>query len=63
MIHPDNFAVRKLYDGLGFEEAGNCTLAEAYLSTGDEEMLPEDKGKSNPEKYLRRSGLIMEMLS
>lgn len=63
MIHPDNIAVKKLYDGLGFEEAGRCTLAEAYLSNMDDDMVPADGGKSNPEKYMRRAGLIMERLS
>ena len=63
MIHPDNIVVKKLYDGLGFEEAGLCTLSEAYRSNGDEDMSPLDGGKSDPNKYLRRAGFIMERLS
>jgi GNAT superfamily N-acetyltransferase len=62
MIHPDNAVVKKLYEGLGFVDAGNCTLAEAIISNMDEDMLPPDLGKSNPEKYGIRRGLIMERL-
>jgi GNAT superfamily N-acetyltransferase len=40
MIHPSNIVVKDLYDGLGFVDAGRCTLAEAFLSTGDEKLLP-----------------------
>lgn len=63
MIKPDNVSVRKLYEGLGFVEAGRCTLAEAYISNLDENLVPADGGKSNPERYLTRGGLIMEKLS
>ncbi|KAG0650683.1 hypothetical protein D0Z07_2250 [Hyphodiscus hymeniophilus] len=63
MIHPDNVVVKKLYDGLGFVDAGNCTLAEAYLSNFDDDMLPADQGRSNPEKYWSRQGLVMERSS
>ncbi|KAH7364548.1 hypothetical protein BKA65DRAFT_491588 [Rhexocercosporidium sp. MPI-PUGE-AT-0058] len=59
MIHPRNVVVKKLYEGLGFVDAGNCTLAEAYLSNGDAEMLPADGGASQPEKYHVRQGIIM----
>ncbi|KAL2064769.1 hypothetical protein VTL71DRAFT_3908 [Oculimacula yallundae] len=44
MIHPSNVVVKRLYEGLGFGDAGYCTLAEAYRSNGDEEMLPADGG-------------------
>lgn len=40
-------------------DAGNCTLAEAFLSNGDREMLPPDGGDSEPEKYHARQGIIM----
>jgi GNAT superfamily N-acetyltransferase len=63
MIHPRNIVVKKLYEGLGFEDAGKCTLAEAYISNGDSNMLPSDGGKSDPEKYLNRLGTIMEKVS
>ncbi|CZR50759.1 related to GNAT family acetyltransferase [Phialocephala subalpina] len=63
MIHPRNVVVKKLYVGLGFVDAGNTTLAEAYLANGDAEMLPPDGGKSDPEKYHNRLGLIMERVS
>ncbi|KAH9220437.1 hypothetical protein DL95DRAFT_383367 [Leptodontidium sp. 2 PMI_412] len=59
MIHPRNVLVKKLYEGLGFVDAGNCTLAEAYLSNGDAEMLPADGVASDPEKYHVRLGIIM----
>lgn len=62
MIHPNNVVVKKLYDGLGFVDAGNVTLAEAYFSNGDTELLPADGGASDPEKYHWRGGLIMERL-
>jgi len=60
MIHPRNIVVKKLYEGLGFVDAGNCTLAEAYISNGDANMLPLDGGASDPEKYLSRLGIVME---
>ena len=63
MIHPNNIVVKKLYDGLEFVEAGKCTLAEAYISNGDEEMVPADGGKSEPQKYWTRAGIIMERMS
>jgi GNAT superfamily N-acetyltransferase len=63
MIHPANVVVKKLYYGLGFVDAGIVTLAEAYLSNCDSELLPPDGGASEPEKYHFRAGLIMERLS
>ncbi|KAE9381706.1 hypothetical protein N431DRAFT_359987 [Stipitochalara longipes BDJ] len=63
MIHPRNIVVKKLYEGLGFEDAGKCTLAEAYISNGDANMLPLDGGISDPEKYLNRLGTIMEKVN
>lgn len=63
MIHPDNIVVKRLYDGLGFIDAGRTTLAEAYISNFDEDMLPADGGKSNPERYWSRRGLIMERVT
>jgi hypothetical protein len=63
MIHPRNIVVKELYKGLGFVDAGNCTLAEAYISNGDANMLPLDGGASDPEKYLNRLGIIMEKVN
>jgi hypothetical protein len=63
MIHPRNIVVKKLYEGLGFVDAGNCTLAEAYISNGDANMLPLDGGASDPGKYLNRLGIIMEKVN
>jgi GNAT superfamily N-acetyltransferase len=63
MIHPRNVVVKKLYEGLGFVDAGKCTLAEAYISNGDANMLPLDGGTSAPEKYLNRLGTVMEKVN
>lgn len=63
MIHPRNIVVKKLYEGLGFVDAGKCTLAEAYISNGDSNMLPLDGGTSDAEKYLNRLGTIMEKVN
>jgi GNAT superfamily N-acetyltransferase len=60
MIKPDNVVVKKMYGGLGFVDAGMCTLAEAFEANGDEGMVPADGGKSQPEKWNNRLGLIME---
>ncbi|KAL3493971.1 hypothetical protein BJX62DRAFT_234827 [Aspergillus germanicus] len=56
MVKPENHATVSLYHGLGFAEAGKCTLAEALVANGDEDLLPED---ISGEKYSSRSGLIM----
>ncbi|KAE8452150.1 hypothetical protein EG329_001617 [Mollisiaceae sp. DMI_Dod_QoI] len=63
MIHPKNIVVKKLYEGLGFVDAGTTTLAEAYFSNGDMELLPPDGGASDPGKYHTRAGIIMERVS
>lgn len=63
MIKPDNVVIKKLYYGLGFVDAGNCTLAEAFIANGDEGMLPADGGASQPDKYHNRVGLIMEKVT
>jgi GNAT superfamily N-acetyltransferase len=63
MIHPRNIVVKKLYEGLGFVDAGKCTLAEAYISNGDANLLPLDGGTSDPEKYLNKFGMIMEKVN
>lgn len=56
MVKPGNHATVSLYRGLGFAEAGKCTLAEALIANGDKDLLPED---ISGEKYTSRSGLIM----
>ncbi|KAF4637731.1 hypothetical protein G7Y89_g337 [Cudoniella acicularis] len=63
MIHPDNAVVKRLYDGMGFVDAGRCTLSEAFVQNGDESLLPADGGKGEPEKYFNRLGLIMEKIA
>ena len=56
MVKPENNAMVKLYEGLGFMHAGKCTLAEALKANGDGELVPVDGGGP---KYQERSGLIM----
>lgn len=58
MIKPDNTGAVRLYEGLGFEHAGMCTLAEALKANGDGDALPADGGG---ERYQRRSGYIMTL--
>lgn len=62
-IAPDNLTARKLYFGLGFQDAGNCTFIEAYNANGDPELAPADGGFGNPERYHSRLGLIMEKVT
>lgn len=56
MVKPENHATVSLYRGLGFAEAGKCTLAEALVANGDKDLLPDS---ISGEKYTSRSGLIM----
>ncbi|KAI2852209.1 hypothetical protein CBS11350_687 [Aspergillus niger] len=56
MVKPENHATVSLYRGLGFVEAGKCTLAEALVANGDKDLLPDN---ISGEKYTSRSGLIM----
>ncbi|KAL3444610.1 hypothetical protein BJX65DRAFT_310796 [Aspergillus insuetus] len=56
MVKPENHATVSLYRGLGFADAGKCTLAEALVANGDEDLLPAD---ISGQKYSSRSGLIM----
>lgn len=58
MIKPDNTDAVRLYEGLGFEHAGTCTLVEALKANGDGDAVPADGGG---EKYQRRSGYIMTL--
>lgn len=46
-----------MYDGLGFVDAGHATLIDALVANN--EVLPEDGGASQPEKYFTQSGLVM----
>ncbi|KAF7945319.1 hypothetical protein EAE96_010094 [Botrytis aclada] len=59
-LHPENLTVMNLYQSVGFVESGFCTLAEAVVQNGDPEMLPEDGGVSDPERWLNRIGAVME---
>lgn len=56
MVKPDNALVIRMYEALGFERTGTCTLEEALRANGDEELLP--KG-ALPERFMKRSGVVM----
>ncbi|POS79495.1 hypothetical protein DHEL01_v202117 [Diaporthe helianthi] len=57
MVKPQNSAAVHLYQSLGFEDVGRCTLAEALLANGESEFLPDDY--STRVDYSTRAGLIM----
>ncbi|KAJ3541908.1 hypothetical protein NM208_g4374 [Fusarium decemcellulare] len=56
MVKPQNTATVHLYQKLGFETVGKCTLAEALVANGDGHLLPDDVTEP---KYSTRTGLIM----
>jgi ribosomal protein S18 acetylase RimI-like enzyme len=47
----------RLYQQLGFEEVGSCTLAEALIANGEGDLLPE--GYETHGKFCARSGHVM----
>ncbi|KAH7141474.1 hypothetical protein B0J13DRAFT_556906 [Dactylonectria estremocensis] len=58
MVKPENTATIQLYNGLGFQHTGLCTLEEALRANGDSDLIP--KGKLD-ERYTTRSGIIMAL--
>ncbi|PKX90062.1 GNAT family N-acetyltransferase [Aspergillus novofumigatus IBT 16806] len=50
-------ATARLYQQLGFEEVGSCTLAEALIANGEGDLLPE--GYEVQEKFCARGGHVM----
>ncbi|WAO91844.1 N-acetyltransferase domain-containing protein [Fusarium falciforme] len=58
MVKPQNTVTVHLYEKLGFETVGKCTLAEALVANGDGHLLPED---TTDPKYSTRAGLIMTL--
>ncbi|KAF4179619.1 hypothetical protein CNMCM8694_001561 [Aspergillus lentulus] len=50
-------AAVRLYQQLGFEEVGSCTLAEALIANGEGDLLPE--GYEVQEKFCAPSGHVM----
>jgi GNAT superfamily N-acetyltransferase len=60
-LAPTNFVARNVYEKLGFKDAGKCTRVEAMKANGDQELIPEDGGASNPEFYWERGGVGMEL--
>jgi len=63
MFLPTNAVVREPYSSLGFEDAGQCNFVEAMIAHGDSNLVLEDGGKSNPEKYLLRAEAVMEKVT
>ncbi|KAL6853004.1 hypothetical protein ACO1O0_007553 [Amphichorda felina] len=56
MVKPENVATLRLYDGLGFERAGYCTLEEALRANGDTDLIPHG---TLDDHYTARSGIVM----
>lgn len=56
MVKPENVATLRLYDGLGFERAGYCTLEEALRANGDTDLIPRG---ALDDHYTTRSGIVM----
>ncbi|KFY50575.1 hypothetical protein V496_09297 [Pseudogymnoascus sp. VKM F-4515 (FW-2607)] len=56
MVKPENVATLRLYDGLGFERAGYCTLEEALRANGDTDLIPRE---TLDDQYTTRSGIVM----
>jgi adenine/guanine phosphoribosyltransferase-like PRPP-binding protein len=50
-------ATLRLYQQLGFEVVGNCTLAEALIANDEGDLLPADYEVQ--EKYCTQSGHVM----
>ncbi|KAF4187857.1 hypothetical protein CNMCM8927_007535 [Aspergillus lentulus] len=50
-------AAVRLYQQLGFEEVGSCSLAEALIANGEGDLLPE--GYEVQEKFCAQSGHVM----
>ncbi|KAK3045265.1 hypothetical protein LTS18_014159 [Coniosporium uncinatum] len=61
VVHPNNVVVKGLYGGLGFEDAGRCTLLEAYVASGEGKLVPVE-GERDPGKWDDRIGVCMECL-
>ncbi|KAF2188602.1 hypothetical protein K469DRAFT_703188 [Zopfia rhizophila CBS 207.26] len=58
---PSKTFLVNMYKGMGFEDAGMCTLREAFVANGDEELIPADTGSTEAMwKWERRYGLAME---
>lgn len=62
--NPEKTYLVSLYKKMGFAEAGNCTLKEAFVANGDGGLIPLDTGSSEALRYMweRRYGLAMERL-
>lgn len=63
LVHnPSKQYLRDLYSGLGFTEAGLCTLKEGFVAMGDEGVIPKDTNSTEElcSKWERRWGACME---
>ncbi|KAF2843010.1 hypothetical protein M501DRAFT_985165 [Patellaria atrata CBS 101060] len=56
-VHPNNTVVLKMYEGMGFVDAGKVTLAEAFIAVGEADLIPKDP---DPAVWHLRAGYGME---
>lgn len=56
MVKPENVATLRLYGGLGFQNAGKCTLEEALRANGDADLIPCG---ALDDHYTARTGIVM----
>jgi ribosomal protein S18 acetylase RimI-like enzyme len=63
-MDPAKMYLVTMYTGMGFKEAGMCTLKEAFVANGDGELIPEDTDSTEEKRRLweRRYGLAMERI-
>lgn len=61
---PTKTQVVSLYRGLGFQDAGKCTLQDAFVANGDAVLVPNDwrDTEENRARWDNRYGLAMERL-
>ncbi|KAF2475722.1 uncharacterized protein BDR25DRAFT_391219 [Lindgomyces ingoldianus] len=62
--NPSKTVLVTMYKGMGFEEAGKCTLKEAFVANGDQELVPRDTQSTDALRgfWERRYGLAMEQV-
>ncbi|KAF5137733.1 N-alpha-acetyltransferase RimI [Metarhizium anisopliae] len=58
MVKPDNLATLGMYQSLGFERTGFCTLEEALRANGDADMIPEGVLEK---KFTTRTGITLAL--
>ncbi|KAF2259868.1 hypothetical protein CC78DRAFT_45258 [Lojkania enalia] len=62
--NPEKAWIMNMYKGMGFEEAGKCTLREAFFANGDGQLVPADTSSTEKARqtWERRYGLAMERI-